>query len=244
MRGIDPRDFALLPFGGAGPLHAAEVADELGMKTVLVPPFPGNFSALGLLIADLRRDFVKTRLTRIADTAAEEVRLQLGQLVEAGEKELAAAGVESSRRRYAASLDMRYAGQSFELSVPCPIDVKDMSTLEQGFAGVYAARYGATTKAPVEIVSYRIAAYGISEKPVLPAPLASNGSISAAQRATAEVIFGGKRLPAPVFARELLPPEASLEGPALIEEDGSSTVVPPGWSAAVEQSGCLVLRRK
>jgi N-methylhydantoinase A len=165
-------------------------------------------------------------------------------LAEAGEKELAAAGVELSRRHYAASLDMRYAGQSFELPVPCPIDVSDMPAIERGFAEVYAARYGATTKAPVEIVSYRVAAFGISEKPVLPVPPVSHGSISAAQRATAEVIFGGRRLLAPVYAREVLPPEVSLEGPALIEEDGSSTAVPPGWSAAVEQSGCLVLRRK
>jgi N-methylhydantoinase A len=244
MRGIDPRDFALLPFGGAGPLHAADVADELGMKTVIVPPFPGNFSALGLLIADLRRDYVRTRLSRTADTSIEDVRSQLNQLAEAGESELAEAGIEPARRHYAASLDMRYAGQSFELPVPCPADVKDMKTIERGFAEIYAARYGATTKAPVEIVSYRVAAFGISEKPVLPVPRASDGSISSAQRATAEIIFGGKCLPAPVYARDLLPPDASLEGPALIEEDGSSTIIPPGWSAAVEQSGCLVLRRK
>jgi N-methylhydantoinase A len=122
MRGIDPRDFALLPFGGGGALHAAEVADELGMRTVVVPPLPGNFSALGLLLADSRRDFVKTQLSRTADTSAEDVRLRFSELVALGKKELAAVSPGAGEYHYLASLDMRYAGQSFELSVPCPIE--------------------------------------------------------------------------------------------------------------------------
>ena len=244
MRGIDPRDFALLPFGGAGPLHAAEVAAELGMTTVVVPPFPGNFSALGLLIAGLRRDFVKTRVSRTAETAVEDVRFQLSQLAEEGNKALDTAGAGIMQRHCAGSLDMRYAGQSFELSVPCPLDVADMKTIEQRFAEVYNARYGGTTKAQVEIVSYRVAAYGIFEKPVLPAPENSGGSLEAAQLASVHVIFGGVNVPARVYVRELLPPGIMLDGPALIEESGSSTVVPPGWSAALEPSGCLVLRQK
>jgi N-methylhydantoinase A len=119
-----------------------------------------------------------------------------------------------------------------------------MQTIEQGFAGVYAARYGVTAHAPAEIVSYRVAAYGNSEKPVLPAPFTAEVSISAAQSTTAKITSGGKRFPAPVYAREHLPPCISLEGPTLIEEDGSTTFVPPGWSAAAGQSGCLVLQRK
>jgi N-methylhydantoinase A len=118
MRGIDPRDFALLPFGGAGPLHATAVADELGMRTVVVPPLPGNFSALGLLIADVRRDFVRTRVSATAQTSVEDVRSALRDLVRDGEAELTSAGFSSDRQRFAASLDMRYAGQSF--GCPCP----------------------------------------------------------------------------------------------------------------------------
>src|SRR5580704_16806598 len=100
MRGLDPRDFALLPFGGAGALHAAEVADELGMQTVVVPPLPGNFSALGFLLADSRRDFVKTQLSRTAETSAEDVRLRFKDLVALGEKELAEISSISAERRY------------------------------------------------------------------------------------------------------------------------------------------------
>lgn len=243
MRGIDPRDFALLPFGGAGALHAAEVADELGMRTVIVPPLPGNFSALGLLLADSRRDFVKTQLTRTTDTSPEAVRSRFNELVDLGEKELATTSPNSSQRHYQASLDMRYAGQSFELSVPCPIDVSDISVIERNFGEVYAARYGATTKAPIEIVSYRIAIWQESEKPVLALPKKGGRSIDAAKVATTAVIFGGKSYDIHVYQRELLPPDVGIDGPALVEEDGASTVVPPGWRAMVDQVGCLVLQK-
>jgi N-methylhydantoinase A len=243
MRGIDPRDFALLPFGGGGALHAAEVADELGMRTVVVPPLPGNFSALGLLLADQRRDFVKTQLSRTADTSAEDVRLRFSELVASGKTELAAVSPGSGEYQYLASLDMRYAGQSFELSVPCPIDVSDMATIERNFSEVYAARYGATTKAPVEIVSYRVAIWQRSEKPVLALPERSARSTEAAMVTTTAVIFGGKSYDIPVYQRELLPPEVGIDGPALVEEDGASTVVPPTWRAMLDQAGCLVLQK-
>jgi N-methylhydantoinase A len=243
MRGIDPRDFALLPFGGAGALHAAEVADELGMRTVVVPPLPGNFSALGLLLADSRRDFVKTQLSRTADTSAEDVRLRFGELVALGEKELTEISASSAERRYQASLDMRYAGQSFELSVPCPMDVSDVAIIERNFGEVYAARYGATTNAPIEIVSYRVAVWQESEKPALALPERSGRSMEAAKVTTTATTFGGKSCDTPVYQRELLPPEVDIDGPALVEEDGASTVVPPGWRAMLDQVGCLVLQK-
>ena len=243
MRGIDPRDFALLPFGGAGPLHAAEVADELGMRTVVVPPLPGNFSALGLLLADSRRDFVKTHLSRTGDATVEDVRLRFGELIATGAKELSGGPSGSSGQQYLASLDMRYSGQSFELSVPCPIDVSDMETIERKFGEVYAARYGSTTKAPIEIVSYRVAVWQIAEKPVLPPPEKNGRSIEKAMAGSTDVIFGGTFHDVPIYQREFLPPEISFQGPALVEEDGSTTVVPPAWSAMLDHVGCLVLRR-
>ncbi len=243
MRGIDPRDFALLPFGGAGPLHATDVADELGMRIVVVPPMPGNFSAFGLLIADTRRDFVRTQVSLAGATTASEVRACLQELIEAGKAELANSGVEASRRRYVASLDMRYSGQSFELSVPCPVDVADMATIERRFGEVYAARYGGTTAAAIEIVSYRIAAWGLTEKPVLPRPAAPVAGDAEAGIETAAVVFGGERREILIRRRDRLAPGYSFAGPALVEEEGSSTVVPPGWTASCDAVGCLVLRR-
>jgi len=243
MRGIDPRDFALLPFGGAGALHAADVAVELGMTTVLVPPLPGNFSAFGLLVADLRRDLVQTRVVRTDETSVEAVRDQLKVLVEDAQEELADAGYGPDRTRFSASLDMRYSGQSFELSVPVALDVADMAVIEAAFARVYAARYGAPTAARVEIVSYRVAAWGLSEKPVLPPVDPQARALDAARTGMGEVVFGGVAHPTQVLARDLLPPGVSIDGPALIEEAGSTTVVPPGWSVALDAIGCLVMRQ-
>lgn len=243
LRGIDPRDFALLPYGGAGPLHAAAIAEELGMKTVLVPPLPGNFSAFGLLIADVRRDLVQTRVSTTGDTTAEDVRATLAALAEAGTAELEDAGFPPERRRFVASLDMRYSGQSFELSVPVSLDVGDMGEIETAFTAVYRARYGGTTAAAVEIVSYRIAAWGISEKLAVPPIRPEGRSVEAARIGKRQIAFAGASIETPVLARNAMPVGHAFPGPTLVEEDGSSTVVPPGWSASLDPVGCLILSR-
>lgn len=243
LRGIDPRDFALLPYGGAGPLHAAAIAEELGMPTVLVPPLPGNFSALGLLIADVRRDLVQTRVTTTAQVTAADVRDRLATLVAAGTEELAGAGFPPDRRKFIASLDMRYSGQSFELPVPVSLDVADIQEVEAAFARVYQSRYGGTTAAAVEIVNYRIAAWGLSEKLSLPPIEAEGRSVEAAHAGRRAIAVGGKFLDVAVLARRRMPAGRAFVGPALVEEDGSTTVVPPGWSATLDAVGCLVLSR-
>jgi N-methylhydantoinase A len=243
MRGIDPRDFALFPFGGAGPLHAAEVAVELGMQTVVVPPLPGNFSALGLLIADVRRDFVRTRVSQTSSTNIADVRAALQELLHEGEAELAGAGFSPEQRRFSASLDMRYLGQSFELSVPVALDAASITDIERAFGEVYAARYGGTNNAVIEIVSYRLAAWGLSEKPTLPTIHRAGRSASTARSGSRETIFDGKAQLTPIFERDKLPPGYSVQGPALVEEAGSTTVIPPGWSVALDDIGCLVFKR-
>jgi N-methylhydantoinase A len=240
MRGLDPRDFALMAYGGAGPLHAAAIAAELGMRTVLVPPMPGNFSALGLLVADVRRDFVRTRLAPTARTSIEALRQVFAELAGAAAAELDAAGFPRDRQRLETTLDMRYLGQAFELSVPIPLDVADMAAVEQAFAKVYATRYGAAVDGPTEIVSYRLAAWGLTEKPRLPA-LEPGGRAASGPRGRRPVVFEGARLETPVFHRDALALGETLDGPAIIEEPGSSTVVPPGWTARLEPRGCLIL---
>jgi N-methylhydantoinase A len=243
MRGIDPRNFALLAFGGAGPLHAAAVAEELGMHTILVPPLPGNLSALGLLIADVRRDFVRTRISATAETAIGEVHGNLAALLRAGEAELASAGFAAGRRRFAASLDMRYAGQSFELSVPVAIDVASIGEIERAFAEAYATRYGATRNAAIEIVSYRLAAWGLSEKPQLPTIDPGKRTLATAEAGARTVVFDRRERQVKILDRGRLPVGRVVAGPALIEEAGSTSVVPPGWNAELDPIGCLVLRR-
>ena len=241
LRGIDPRDFALLSYGGAGPLQAAAIADELGMRTVVIPPMPGNFSAFGLLVADVRRDLVRTKVAVVESLSPADVRALFAELLEEGERELEAAGFPPARRRYAATLDMRYSGQSFELSVPAETDLADMDKVVKAFEAVYEQRYGGTTTAPVEIVSYRIAAWGLCDKPVLPPVEGAGRTMAAALVTTRAVVFGGAGQVVPVFDRERMPTDEGVAGPAIIEEAGSSTVVPPGWSVALDRIGCLVL---
>ena len=171
------------------------------------------------------------------------VRDLLATLVEAGSEELAGAGFPPERQRYVASLDMRYSGQSFELSVPISLDVAEMAEIETAFAAVYRARYGGTTAASVEIVSYRIAAWGLSEKLDLPPIRPEGRSVEAARAGDRSIAFGGVFVDVPVLTRTLMPAGHPFVGPVLVEEDGSSTVVPPGWTAALDEVGCLTLSR-
>jgi N-methylhydantoinase A len=243
MRGIDPRDFALLAFGGAGPLHAAEIADELGMRTVVVPPLPGNFSALGLLIADVRRDFVRTRVSATSKTSIGEVRAVLEELRRSGATELAADGFAADHQRFAASLDMRYLGQSFELSVAVALDVGGMAEIERAFIAIYAARYGAATGRAIEIVSYRLAAWGLADKPQLPRLENRGRSLASAVRGSRTVHIAGADRRVTVLDRDRLPIAEASAGPLLVEEGGATTFVPAGWSVELDRVGCLLMRR-
>jgi N-methylhydantoinase A len=243
MRGLDPRDFALLAYGGAGPLHAAAIAEELGMSTVLVPPMPGNFSAFGLLTADLRRDFVATRVSPTARTEPADINRMLAQLAAKAHAELAEAGIAQGRRRLEASLDMRYLGQAFELTVPVPLEVSHMAEVEAAFREVYADRYWAAVDAPSEIVSYRLVGWGATDKPALPTLDGGGRSLAAARIGARPVVVDGKTVEAAVLARAAIPLDACVTGPAIIEEAGATTLLPPGWTARLEPSGTLLLER-
>ncbi len=244
MRGLDPRDFALLAYGGAGPLHAAEIAEELGMRTVLIPPTPGNFSAFGLLVADIRRDLVRTRVGTTAATPLSDVRDLLDALKRDAAAELEAAGVPEALRRYEATLDMRFTGQAFELAVPLPAELADMAEIEAAFRAVYAARYGGAPEGVAEIVNYRLAAFGTTAKPELPALDGAGRSLEAAHLGRRTVGFGGARIEMPVLARNRLPSGVTLPGPAIVEESGACTVVPPGWTLRLLPQDVLVLERE
>ena len=240
MRGHDPREFALLPFGGAGPLHAALIADELGMRRVVVPPLPGNFSAFGLLLADERRDFVRARLLRTADLALGDLQSVLDELREEGRKKLAESGFEADSMRFEATLDMRYVGQAFELTTPLPETLRSMADVEAAFRAVYERRYSHATEEPTEIVAIRLAAYGRVPKPELrPAPEGA----AAKPLGERPVWFDDGFLPCPVYDRETLGRGPVIEGPALVQEAGSTTLVPPGFRAQVGRVGELVLER-
>ena len=244
MRGLDPRDYALFAYGGAGPLHAAEIADELSMTTVLVPPMPGNFSAFGLLVADVRRDLVRTRITQTATAQVATLRGVLQELAAAATAELHEFGFPAERHRLQASLDMRYVGQAFELSVPVALDVADIATIERAFGDVYAQRYGGAADGQTEIVNFRVTAWGLTDKPVLPRPGGAGRGMADARLGSRQVVFNGVAHETPLLARQALPVAEIISGPAIVEEAGSSTIVPPGWNVMLDPHGILLLRRQ
>lgn len=243
MRGLDPRDFALMAYGGAGPLHGTAIADELGISTVLVPPMPANFSAFGLLTADLRRDFVRTRVSPTRQTEITDVRDVLQTLAEAAGEELHAAGFGEGSRRFEATLDMRYIGQAFELSVPIALDETSIDTIDADFRRIYAARYGSAPDSGSEIVSYRLAAWGITDKPTLSSRPATGLSKDTEPATSRSVVFGGVVHDVAVHSRAALTVDIPVYGPAVIEEPGTATVVPPGWTVRLAAHDCLVMER-
>ncbi|HEX3884422.1 MAG TPA: hydantoinase/oxoprolinase family protein [Stellaceae bacterium] len=241
MRGHDPRDFALFAYGGAGPLHAAAVADELGCPRVLIPPLPGNFSAYGLLAADTRHDYARTRVVATAALPFAELQATLAQMREQGRARLAEDGFAPDAMRFEARLDMRFIGQAFELPVAMPDTAASMDGLDRAFIAAYEARYSYAVPAPAEIVTFRLAAYGLVTKPGMPPAPSARLDAKIGER---PVAFDGKFRPTPIYDRPLLAAGVALTGPAIIEETGSTTIVPPGFTATVEPQGMLVLERR
>lgn len=242
-KGHDPRDFALLAYGGAGPMHAALVADELEIPRVIVPPAPGNFSAFGSLISDLRREYVRTRLTNTRSARLEEVEAAFAELEREVREDLAREGVPPAAVSTRRMLGMRYVGQSWELIVRYPDGATSMAAIEEAFHRAHERRYGHAGPGPVEIVNFRLTGVGAVPKPVLPR-WSADGSLAAARRTERRVCFAGEFVPVPVYQRERLPLEVAVHGPAIVEEMGATTVVPPGWTGSVGPWGELVLQRR
>jgi N-methylhydantoinase A len=247
QRGHDPRDFVLVAFGGAGPLHATALADELGIAEVICPPIPGAFSALGLIGTDLKRDYVRTlyTTTALADPAAVETAFVA--LEREGAAMLERAGVAPARRRFERSVDARYARQSYELVVPAPpraIDAAALDEVAENFHQRHRGTYGHDNRSePVQIVSLRVAAIGAIPPLAIrddPAP-----SPSGAVKAKRPVWFRETgAVEATIHDRSALPAEWQARGPVVIESVESTILVPPGWEARMTQDGFVVLRRR
>jgi N-methylhydantoinase A len=248
QRGYDPRDFVLVAFGGAGPLHANALARELGIPTVLVPPSPGIASAVGMLATDIRHEFVATRRLRLDGLAPATLEALFADFVAEGEARLERDGVPRDDRRMLRSADLRYHGQSFELPVTVPpgsLSAADVERLRDEFHAMHERAYGyAAHDDPVELVNVRLAAIGVTPKPRR-APLPEGGSSAApAVKGRRDVWFaeaGGVR-PTLVLDRGKLLRGNVIDGPAIIEEPDASTLVHPGWTATVDEHANLVLR--
>ncbi len=249
QKGLDPRKFSLVAMGGAGPLHGAEVAAMLQIPEVIVPPFPGITSALGLLTADLKYDAIRTQF-QVSTT------LDLNRIVsdfKAMEKELtdrfSSDGIELSQVTFTRSGDLRYVGQGYELKVPISdgrVDANEMSAVWEKFHDIHAAEYGHAFKSsPIEVVNLRVTALGNLPK-LEKMPPRKRGSLEDALLYKRNSIFRDqgvlKTFETRVYRRALMPIGMNFEGPAILLQKDSTTVVPPRSEACVHISGSIIIK--
>ena len=242
-KGFDPRDFALCAYGGAGPMHATLIADELDIPRVLVPLGPGNFAAFGSLISDIRQDSVLTRTLLSAQAGFAEIEAVFGGIEDEGRANLLAEGVARENIAVRRSLGMRYLGQSWELDVDIPDTVRTAQDVDAAFHEVHDRRFGHRSEGATEIVNFRVATIGSVAKPSLPA-WTIQGDLQDAVIEHREVYFEGAFGETPIYNRARLPLDVGIEGPAIVEEAGSTTVLPPGWRGRVLGLGDLMLERR
>jgi N-methylhydantoinase A len=238
-RGHDPRRFALLAFGGAGPLHACDLAAALSIPTVLVPRTPGVLSALGMLVADLVKDYSQTVMLRADALGWSDLENHFQPLKRRGREELIQEGVQPEDVSLGQALDMRYVGQSHELTVP----VSTGEDVTQAFHRDHNRRFGHQhPDEPVEIVNVRVIARGALTKPRFPRQTPGEADPTRARIGTKAVHFSS-RSPAQtqLYQRDKLQVGHIIAGPAIVFQFDTTTVIPPGWQATVDPLGTLVI---
>ena len=252
-RGVDLSEFALLPFGGAGGVHAAAVAEELGMRRIIVPSRPGAFSALGLLCTDVLHDYIRSELgglDRLDPAHAEAI---FRDIEAKAASELAEEGLDPSIAAFERDLDMRYAGQGYELRVPLAglwqkaLDAAALAAARARFDEVHARIHGHAAKEKnVEVVSYRLRVrVGVPKFSPQALPAGPSSAPSAdARKPTRRVFFSaGASVETAVYDRDRLAVGVGFVGPAIVEQFDATTVVPAGWRAGVERYSNLILER-
>jgi N-methylhydantoinase A len=242
-RGRDPREFAMVAFGGGGSMHATALARELQVPRVIVPPAPAHFSAWGMLMSDLRHDLVQTRLVRLEKSSPKELTVGWTELEERLRETFADEGVEPADMTLVRTADMRYAGQEHTVNVPVltgPHEIPRLDEVHRRFHQLHERLYAFQLESPVEVVNFRVTGFGRVRKPEV--PRIEPGDAESARKGTRDVDFDelGRRLAA-IYERDRLGAEASLEGPAVVEEPAASTVVFPGQRLTVDEHGNLVV---
>ena len=242
-RGYDPRDFALVVFGGAGALHGAYLAKEMEIPTVIVPPFPGITSAMGCLLVDVRHDISKTYLVNAADVTAEQLEAEFQRMEEEAAALLASEGITGEQMKLVRYLDMRYSGQwrSLEVAMSRPIHslVEALDRFHQEHQREFAF---SNREQSVEIYGLRVEAIGLVPKPNLPR-YEPEGTIEDALIEYRQVFFeeAGGYTPTPIYNRAQLPVESQFSGPAIVEQMDSTTVIPPGFVVRVDEYKNMIL---
>jgi N-methylhydantoinase A len=247
-RGLDAADFALVAYGGAGPLHAAMLARELRIARVVIPRAPGHFSAYGMLVADLRRDFVKTWFTPLAEASFATMEETYADMERRGREAVRRSGTGVAGVAVQRAADMRYVGQEHAVTVELPLELfqaEDRDGIKPRFDAVHERRYGYSAPGEkAEIVSLRGAVTGLMRKPAFePIAVGAAEPQAAAIHGTRAVYFAeaGRRVDTPAYDRGLLLANNRIAGPALIDEYASTTVVHPGDVVTVDAFGDLVI---
>ena len=239
-KGYDVREFSLMAFGGAGPLHACEVAKELGMKEVLIPPHPGTLCSLGLLLADTKFDLSRTKIMNGEAGNLDDINEQFDNMVEQGTGLLDKEGVPSDRRYFEFAVDMRYQRQNFEISIPVPAGKMTEETLKKALADFHAEHkrsYGYCKEdAIVQFVSYRVSAIGVIDKPDLKASELHPEAPIPEPIEVRQVLFqnSDEYVETPVYLRDKFVPGQSIPGPCICEQMDTTLVVPKGWVIHVD----------
>jgi N-methylhydantoinase A len=251
-RGVDLSGFTLLPFGGAGAVHAAAVAAELGMRRILVPPRPGAFSALGLLCTDVVHDYIRSELSPLADVPADHAEHIFRRLETRAREELAAEGLNTAEAAFTRELDLRYTGQGYELRTPLDgvtdgrLTAQSLTRAREKFDERHAQLHGhAAKERPVEVVRYRLRArvavpkYQPREAP-LPRPPRPPAE---AAKGTRTVLMDAGAVQATLYERDRLDLGAAIAGPAIVEQFDATTVIPPDWRARIDGYRNLILEQ-
>ena len=245
QRGIDPRGFALLSFGGAGPAQSPAVMELLGMKACIVPPNPGNLSAFGLLAVDWRTDHIVTKVMHEDSVDLATIAANYAALEREATEQLKRDGIEPSRIRVVREADIRYAGQSMEVRVPAPggaVDATFLARLIEAFNAAHLRTFGYNYagQQKIELVNFCVSGFGVIERPSMPKLV--QVTAKPAPKGTRPVYFGTAFVDTPIFDRATMPAGFRLEGPAVVEEFGSTTVVFPGQPRPVAAPGLSIVR--
>jgi N-methylhydantoinase A len=237
-RGYDPRDFAMIAYGGAGPLHGADIARELGIRTVIIPNHPGHFCAYGMLYADLKYDVVQTMATGLEEVDLADAENQFAVLEDRGRASLKEIKVNLTTVSVSRFADMRYRGQEHTLKIrlPAEMSLTSQADMRIAFEAEYTKRYGHSSQnVPIDLVNLRVVVTGVADKPVMKD---LDGEELGAQPEVRHVNFDGKNfIPCTIWQRDRLSVGQRIAGPAIIEEGASTTVVGPKDRATIDRIG-------
>ncbi|WP_102273900.1 hydantoinase/oxoprolinase family protein [Cytobacillus massiliigabonensis] len=240
-RGYDPREFALVAFGGAGPLHGAYLAKDMGIPTVIVPPHPGVAAAMGCLLVDVRHDISKTYVKDFKDVNLEELEFELLKMEREAKDLLEEEGVAKENSTLMSFIDMRYSGQWRSLAIPINLKAQSLEDALEAFHLEHEREFAfSDRKQSVEIYGLRLTALGTVPKPEFPKHIPS-GSLEDALKEIREVYFDDKFMATKVFDRERIPVFSEIQGPAIVDQLDSTTVIPPEFTAFVDEYRNLII---